>query len=77
VDVNAVVRSKVLSRTVRSADCRHFWRRTAVRGGGAWDEPQASDKNEMSFPGMPGRGLGGGGDTAGMSTQEQAMVKNV
>lgn len=26
---------------------------------------------------MPGRGLAGGGETAGMSTQEQAMVKNV
>ncbi|KAI9722935.1 MAG: Mitochondrial import inner membrane translocase subunit tim22 [Candelaria pacifica] len=32
----------------------------------------------MNMPGMPpGRGLGGGGDTAGMSEQEQNMVKHM
>ncbi len=31
----------------------------------------------MSFPGMPGQGLAGGAETAGMSAQEQNMVKNV
>ena len=31
----------------------------------------------MNFPGMPGRGLAGGGETAGMNAQEQAVVKNV
>ena len=32
----------------------------------------------MNYPGVPGRGLaGGGGATAGMSEQEQAMVKGV
>lgn len=34
----------------------------------------------MSFPGLPNRGLSGGGDgaaTAGMSEQEQVMVKTV
>ena len=32
----------------------------------------------MNYPGMPSRGLGGGGSgTAGMSEQEQAIVKGV
>ena len=35
----------------------------------------------MSFPGLPssglGSGVGGGGDNAGMSAQEQNMVKTV
>ena len=31
----------------------------------------------MNFPGAPGRAYGGGGDTAGMSEQERAMVKAV
>ena len=31
----------------------------------------------MSFPGMPGSGVGVTGDAAGMSNQEQAMVKTV
>lgn len=35
----------------------------------------------MSFPGLPssglGGGVGGGGDNAGMSAQEQTMVKTV
>ncbi len=35
------------------------------------------NQDEMSFPGMPGQGLAGGAETAGMSAQEQNMVKNV
>ncbi|MCJ1258033.1 Mitochondrial import inner membrane translocase subunit tim22 [Lignoscripta atroalba] len=31
----------------------------------------------MSFPGMPGSGVGVTGDAAGMSNQEQAMVKTM
>ena len=31
----------------------------------------------MNFPGAPGRGYGGRGDTVGMSEQEQAMVRAV
>lgn len=31
----------------------------------------------MSFPGMPGRGLAAEGEMAGMSAQEQNMVKHV
>lgn len=32
----------------------------------------------MSFPGLPSRGLGGGGaDSVGMSEQEQTIVKTV
>ncbi len=31
----------------------------------------------MNIPGAPGRGYGGGGSAAGMSEQEQAMVKAV
>jgi len=31
----------------------------------------------MNIPGAPGRGYSGGGSAAGMSEQEQAMVKAV